>query len=288
MTRMSLFAAVLFVCGAFMVLSTEASRILISAPHGTKSHQNMYTPLIEELANRGHHLTVISNYASNQLHQLDNVRQIVIQELAIDMNSYPNPFHVLSSPYSILSVIKIVIKSLLKLPPVIAEKTYQNPQVRSLLSEDHFDLVMVSQVAISVSLPIAWRFNAPIIVLGPNVIFPGLASALGDEDHYSYAPFFFTPFSDRMTFSQRMTNMISSKLFELFAHKWHQSTIRSIAQNEILPGCPIIHEIEKNVSLVFTNSHPSFTYPRTLPPQVIEVGGIHCRPPKQLPKVKQF
>ena len=77
--------------------------------------------------------------------------------------------------------------------------------------------------------------------------------------------------------------MIQSKAIAYFSHYWHMSSIRTTVQRLAFPDCPPLIEIEKNVSLVFTNTHPAFTYPRTLPPQVIEVGGIHCRPAKLLP-----
>lgn len=265
----------------------DGSNILISAPYGTKSHQNMYISLMKELANRGHYVTVITNYPILKESPNPKIREIIIDELAIDMNQYPNAFEVLLSPLGFLSMWKIFSTSIFNTPPRVAEVTYTNREVKALITgKNKFDLVMVSQVNIGSSLPIAWHFKAPIVVLGPNTIFPGLASVFGDEDHYSYSPCFLTPFSDRMSLAERTINMLVSKVFDYISDDWHQSTIEGIVRKKLIPNCPPISEIEKNISLVFTNSHPSFTYPRTLPPQVIEVGAIHCRPAKPLPEVK--
>ena len=46
-----------------------------------------------------------------------------------------------------------------------------------------------------------------------------------------------------------------------------------------------LEEIERNASLVLVNSHHSLGYPRPLLPNVIEVGGMHCRPSKSLENV---
>jgi glucuronosyltransferase len=40
----------------------------------------------------------------------------------------------------------------------------------------------------------------------------------------------------------------------------------------------------KNASLVLSNSHFTLNYPRPLLPEVIDVGGMHCRPSKPLPQ----
>uniref|UniRef100_A0A1B0DGR6 UDP-glucuronosyltransferase n=1 Tax=Phlebotomus papatasi TaxID=29031 RepID=A0A1B0DGR6_PHLPP len=46
---------------------------------------------------------------------------------------------------------------------------------------------------------------------------------------------------------------------------------------------PSLEQLIHNVSSVFVNSHPGFHYPRALMPNVVEIGGIHIRTPKELP-----
>lgn len=87
-----------------------------------------------------------------------------------------------------------------------------------------------------------------------------------------------------MTLYQRIINVFLTKTFLFFGYNIHLSGSRSIFKRLINPECPSLLELEKTISLVFINSHPSFNYPRTLPPQVIEIGGLHCRPPKPLPE----
>ena len=131
----------------------------------------MYSPLIEELAHRGHNLTLISNYAFVKYHKMDNVRQIVLEELAIDMSKYPNTFKALLSPYGFLTMLGVWAKALLVMPPIVAQTTYQNSAIRSLIVDgERFDLVMVSQSAITISLPIAWHYqvNKNNAILSPK------------------------------------------------------------------------------------------------------------------------
>ena len=77
---------------SFCIIESSGSRILVCAPFGTKSHQNMFVPLIKELVNRGHHLTVISNYEIIELSKISSsrVRTIIVKETAFDPDKYPN------------------------------------------------------------------------------------------------------------------------------------------------------------------------------------------------------
>lgn len=43
-------------------------------------------------------------------------------------------------------------------------------------------------------------------------------------------------------------------------------------------------EMHKNFSFIFTNHHVSFSTPRPYLPTIIEIGGIHVKPAKKLPK----
>ena len=246
----------------------------------------MFVPLVKELAQRGHQLTVITNYVNNELQNRENVRDIVIVQLAFQMW---NVFDSITSPDSLtksLNYLHVTANGMMKATVRTANETFNDPRIKDLIDNLQFDLVMISEANPFVGYAMAWHFKAPFIMLSPNVLFPGRASSLGDSEQYSYAPFLFTRFSDKMTLIQRMTNMLASKAFDYVHNRMHEPTIRSIIQNKVIPDCPPLYDVEKNISLVFTNTHPSFTYPRTLPPQVIEVGGIHCRPANPLPTVK--
>lgn len=48
---------------------------------------------------------------------------------------------------------------------------------------------------------------------------------------------------------------------------------------------PDVAEIAKKISLTFVNQHYSYTGPKPLSNQLIEIGGIHIRPEKPIPQV---
>ena len=264
---------------------TYGARILIASPHGVKSHQNTYVPIAKELVRRGHHITILTNYANKELNQLENVHEICIEELAVDVSKmFPNVFESMTDPSVKVKMIFNLLKALLSLPTLIIEATYKDARVQQLMSSENFDLVMMTENCGPACYPLGWHFKAPTIVMSPNVLIPGRALSLGDDEHYSYVPFIFTSFTNKMSLYERTVNYLSSKFFLILAREFLFYQADSILKRMIGQECPPAKELEKNFSLVFTNTHPSFTYPRTLPPQVIEVGGIHCRPAKPLPE----
>jgi glucuronosyltransferase len=268
---------------------TQASRILFAAPHSTKSHHGMIVPLVIELARRGHHVTLINNYATNSLKQVENVTTIIIDELAIDMAQFPT-FDDLIAP-SLMRKLRLSYATIVTIknnPIRTAQLTFSDTRVIDLINNHQFDLVIISEANPFVGYALAWHFEAPFILMSPNTLIPGRAESLGDDEHYSYYPVFSTDYSDKMTLPQRIHNFAIGKVFEWIHSIGRGSEIRSIAQQKALPNCPSLDEIVKNISLVFTYTHPTFTYPVALAPKIIEIGGLHCRPAKPLTAVILF
>lgn len=51
---------------------------------------------------------------------------------------------------------------------------------------------------------------------------------------------------------------------------------------------PDVAEIAKKISLTFVNQHYSYSGPRPLSNQLVELGGIHIREPKPIPEVSRM
>merc|ERR1712136_244946 len=104
----------------------------------------------------------------------------------------------------------------------------------------------------------------------------------GDSDHTEYVPNPLMDMSDRMSLPQRIINTVSTFMVDHFFRQQQKSPIHAVVKT-VLPHCPPMDDIEKEISLVLTNSHPIFHYPRTMTPEMIEIGGIHCKPANPLP-----
>lgn len=46
-----------------------------------------------------------------------------------------------------------------------------------------------------------------------------------------------------------------------------------------------LKDLERSTNLALINSNPAFDYPQPIPPNAIDVAGLHIKEPKSLPKV---
>ena len=259
-----------FLCAlliGYSIVSSSGSRILLSAPIGSKSQQNFYIPLMNELAHRGHSITFLTNYESKYLNS--TVRQIAFNGLAVDTSKSPNAFHYHPNDHFwsfIVDSIFSTYKSVVSTVQVAVETVYNHPEVMTIIANETFDLVIVSTIGSPVSFPLAWHFETPVILLSPGQLFTG--TLVGIEENYSYVPFLLTTYSDRMSLKERVTNWIVSTSYELLLKFQKLSVLSMVRQYQGFCNCPPIEEIERTIDLALINSSPLFHYPRSLPPSV--------------------
>lgn len=185
--------------------------------------------------------------------------------------------------HSFSSSIQIIDK-VKEFPAKMIQNTLENDQVQQMLQTQQFHLILVNQHNIFVGYPLAWHFKSPFIVISPHTWFEYSGPKLGDSEHTEHIPFRMLPYTDRMTLLQRIRNTIVTHFFNYLNDNSMLPSLTPLIQS-YLPGCPSLLDMERNLSLIFTNSHPSISYPRVLPPKVIQVACIQCRPAQRLPQV---
>lgn len=265
----------------------DSHRILAVLPFGSASHKITLIPVISALAERGHHVTFLTSKPTPQFKGDGNIREIIVKmdkEFTVkDFKTNNSSFFqgVVERPLST----KLAFLGMFRDVPVhIIERTLENAEVKQMMETENFDLAIISLVSLYAGYPLAWHFKCPFILVSPNVIFSDMPFIMGDYEHTEYVPFMLAPYSDRMSFMQRSLNTAITHLFVNLPRLLLFSGYNKIIQKHV-PDFPSIEALEKNISVVFTNSHPSITYPRALPPGVIEIGAIHCQQPKPLPNV---
>lgn len=92
-----------------------------------------------------------------------------------------------------------------------------------------------------------------------------------------------------MNFLQRLHNTIISHVEDLHYHLVTKRTQRNL-YNELFPNAKkSFDEMYHSPSIIFLNSHVAALSPRPYMPNLIEIGGIHVEPAKELPKdIKDF
>ena len=154
----------------------------------------------------------------------------------------------------------------------------------------HFDVVIVEAFINECFLGFAHKFQAPIIQFCPYGGGNFMADWVGSPNPYSYVPDEFIDYTDKMNFWERTHNTVVC----LLKHVGRQ-LIHLPKQNAALhkyfnytDNLPPVWELEHKTSLVLLNTHHSLSYPKPVIPNYVQVGGMHVKPPKKLPQVRNL
>uniref|UniRef100_A0A6M2DZS4 UDP-glucuronosyltransferase n=1 Tax=Xenopsylla cheopis TaxID=163159 RepID=A0A6M2DZS4_XENCH len=270
----------------FTCLSINGARILGLFPFTAKSHFNVMEPIVKELASRGHQLTVVSNFPHKTKSQ--NYTDIAVnpfdhwQVLGADAQT---------SAYDITGVsTAALLDVVIKMGLATTENAFQTKEVQELVHagpEVKFDLIITEAFFHDAFLLFAHKFKCPVIAVTSCILPFAYNEALGNISPWSHVPFDYSDSDDKMDFQQRLSNaldIITDKIIRRFWY-WPQMQILAEKYFSHLEGpLPNVRDLMSNVSLLLTNSHVSLNRPRPLLPGIVEVGGLHIRPVKPLPK----
>ena len=148
--NMSVLKVTCIIFCSLLLKGVASYRILAFMPYGSHSHKNTLTPLLRGLAQRNHSVTFITNERSPVLDDCPTVEQVVIDDLAFSLmgpEESTDFFQVAAKP-SIHYQWKI-FKHMSGIIGDVINKTYSTPRVQQMLSHDHYDLLLLSQVRTS-------------------------------------------------------------------------------------------------------------------------------------------
>jgi glucuronosyltransferase len=275
---LSLAVAFLFVTvytTSFQVKNVEGAKILAVSFMSSKSHKILYEPLLRELARRGHEVTALSPVASKEEKNFKNV-------LLPDKESGggPNFFDLkLIMPAWVEAVFNPFLLIATMLPGRCLD-CYKLPQVQEVLKEK-WDLVFFVPFINECVYGLVHKLNTTTVLFTTTSIFPWIADNLGAPNPPSHVSSLLVGYDQKMHFGQRLFNFVRViydwAIFNLYYVPKMENVYRTALGDPTIPG---IKEIERNASIVLSASHISFSPPRPLLPDMIEVGGMHLVPPK--------
>ncbi|GLH05009.1 UDP-glucuronosyltransferase, partial [Gryllus bimaculatus] len=274
---MNKFAVV--VATLLLVGVADAAKILVLMPVPAKSHFGAYAPLFEELARRGHEVTVASPFPRKT--PLANYTDIVLEDTfpARDSKEF-NTFEMREAPFPMMMyfIFKICSES--------CEKVLQLPNMQKLInSKDlEFDLVLYEPFFTECTYGLLHKFKAPKIQLVPNSIIPWSGDPVGNPSTLSYIPIL-TSDTGSLDFMGRFSNFMQMSFLVLFRTFIVVPTMDSIMRKHFPdPTIPSIDELETDTAFLFLHSHPALNNPRPLTPNTIELGALHVKEKGKLPQ----
>ncbi|KAF4519852.1 UDP-glycosyltransferase-09 [Ephemera danica] len=263
-------AVLLLTTISLLSLPTQSARILAIEPFPCKSHVLVFSALTKELARRGHEMVVVTPFPSStpiaNYTEIDTMEAMRAQhEKMVGKQLYAmHESGVLSQPFVVSGM-----------GLETSENLFRVPEVQALLEDKRgFDLVIVETFMNEAVYGFADYFKAPLVLVAPFGGFHFFNYGPGNPIPFSYVPNPVLGYSDRMSFTQRLTNTIFTLVWDLgnqFYYLPRQEAIRS----KVFKNGKNVWELQRSVSLTLLNNHFSLNYPRPLVPSVIEVGGMH-------------
>ncbi|RZB40979.1 UDPGT domain containing protein, partial [Asbolus verrucosus] len=260
-----------------------------------RSHYTISSKLLNELANRGHNVTVVTPYP--QKSPPKTLKEISVESLIDSMNVIIDMTRIIEHVEFITNAEKrylfgldknIVfenLKFLTHMGYVLVEHALAHENIQKLLqTNEKYDVVILPHHLNEALLGIAHHFRAPLVLVDSMPQFPWGSFYLSHPAPSSYVPNLLAHFTGRMNFWQRLLNSFYDS-YTLLYHQWiilpkHRELVK-----KYIPGQPDLYDFLNNASLLLINSHVS-TY-EAIPqvPNAIEVGGFFIQEPKSFRKI---
>lgn len=274
----------LVVGGLVLILvahQATTDRILFLLPIASKSHANVFEPLIRGLGERGHEIVSISPVKYKMPATVQQLQFATIEEIFGEMG---NPFEMRK-----MGKIQALFNGSFDSLKDTCERILQMEKFQNFVATEKFDLVIVDIMMNYCVAGVVPLIGAPSILVSTFAAPPFLSNDVGNRYPSSFVADPFLSFTHRMNFFERMANLVFGAMMQFVGDHIFIKPAADIYRKHLPNGkdLPDVHEIQANTSMIFMNSHFTLTYPRPLLPDCIEVGGMHTRPAKPLPKVRE-
>ncbi|XP_074045948.1 UDP-glucuronosyltransferase 1-2-like isoform X3 [Macrotis lagotis] len=275
LVRLALWAA----CVAF----TKGGKLLVIPMDG--SHWLSMQEVVRELNLRGHEIVVLTSELSVRVKEEDyfslrtfpvNFSKDHFQELTespFQLTFVPQPF--LKRVVDIITLFKNISDMHLSF---CADLVY-NKELMKSLGEAHYDAILTDPINVCGTL-VSQYLKIPAVFF-----LRGVPCGLDSEstqcpDPPSYIPRLATELTDRMTFLQRVKNI----LYPLFQNVACQSLLKSYENlaSELFQRDMTIVDILKYGSVWLLRTDFVMDYPKPIMPNMVFIGGINCARSKKL------
>ncbi|CAK1589580.1 unnamed protein product [Parnassius mnemosyne] len=258
----------------------DAAKILAIYPCPSISHQVVFRPITMELIKRGHEVTVLTTdpYFKNDTAP-KNLREIDVHD--ISYKSVKDFIPAITGSEDDLINQVLVMATMI---PRTFEEQMKVKEVQDLINHKtrQFDLILLEAFFIQV-LGFTHIFKAPAILVSSFGPFIGTYEIMGAPTH---------PTLYHNLFRQKLYNLnLWEKVTELYNYFRVRYILSSAEENYnrqiksiFGPNTPPLSVLKNNVDMLLLNVNPIWEGNYPVPPNVIHMGGLHQKPPKELPK----
>ncbi|KAL5280357.1 UGT2A1.2 family protein [Megaselia abdita] len=267
---------------AQLLTLTSAYNILVMVPFPGLSHWLFMVRFIDELLERGHHLTVVTSHPREGAMN-ENYTEVLINPI-YDFQSFNSKDIFRTSRQSDFANLKLFWTHGLE----TTEYALKDKEVKKFISmKNHsFDCFIMEQFFSEAFLMFGHKFNIPTITLSILPNSHHLDNIMGLSTPWSFTPHFILPYDDKMSFKEKTHNAILSLYDVFFRNIRYLPKMQKLVEEHFkghVEKVPLVSTLEKKVSLVLVNSHRATDGPRPTISGLVNIGGAHIKQPQSLP-----
>ncbi|XP_050344511.1 UDP-glycosyltransferase UGT5-like [Nymphalis io] len=265
------------------IIAVQSYKILGVFPSLDRNNYVTYRGLFRELANRNHDVTLISHF------QLPDAPPTYRDILLSDKQVYQG-----------LSFESVIGNEVSRVPfETLVYTKAGNDDCKTLMNNNQvlhmirtrprFDVIIVESYNSDCGLALAANLSVPYIAFNPQPLHPWHYNRLGINFNSAYVPQSLLPYGRKPWFFDRVKSFLLYHITNWVYYIGSQVTDHVYLYKYLGDNVPTLENIASNASLVFVNTHKSVFGGLVRPDNVVDVGGIHIRPPKAIPtEIERF
>ncbi|XP_025268342.1 UDP-glucuronosyltransferase 2B19-like [Camponotus floridanus] len=262
----------------FATVSNSLSILVIEALP-SPSHHLWTTNLVKGLLRKGHHVHAVSLYETKVKGTLgQNLTYAVFDNLVKEMRGDENADASEWEKYNVFYMIYFVYEW----STVVSKKVIETKAATELLEmikEVEFDII-VQDITMPECLYSLWEVakgKPPVVGYLPFGTAPWLKYYIGGPHYPTVRSFPYKNLAKPINLWERTLNVLYYILDDLVRQYYYMPISQQITKQYIGHEIRSLFEIEKNITIILINSHSAFEPGIPLPPNAIEIGGLHAQ-----------
>ncbi|XP_065221763.1 UDP-glucosyltransferase 2-like [Planococcus citri] len=262
-----------------ILISARSDKILGIFIIRSKSHHIINQAVMEGLHARGHEVTIISHFKSEQV--TPNYTEILLSE---EVQSFVDSVAVDDRVH--LDGIMNEINLIYTLEKSSCDDVFSLDYIKRLIVNSEkktIDLIIAEVYNIRCLHLLAHKLNVPLIAVSPATILSGVDYMIGNPYNPAVTPLLLSSRTLRMNFIERLQNALEYAVTYWYLSYMFNRDMETYARDVFRMDLPPEDELKRRTALVLYNNHFSFMA-RLKSPNAIDIAGIHIKEPNKLPK----
>lgn len=242
--------------------------------------------LLNELAFRGHNLTVISNFSQKEN---SNYNEVLIDNAGFVSDN--TRWSDLSFDKSYQFLVKYLSpRTLSGLSYRVCSTLFATEDVQNLYKQNiTYDVILLHLFQTECVYQFAKKFKSHVIGVHSSIMLPWTANRFGLPVNSAVVPSIYSQFSTNMSFFERLENTLLTWCHIVYYRQVMLPMDKKMIENRFgAEEAASLEDLLYKTSLFLLNTHYTVNLPRVMLPNVIEVGGIHIGKSKALQKVRHI